>query len=205
MAYAVLGATGQVGGCVVDDLTMSHENQINLFVRSQDKLYNQRPQLQDDQNVQVFHGTMQDVNTLADCLSDTRGNANLRPSSNLLIESIAAAFLCIAENRNKPGCDVAQQQAKNVVNALRTLRERDSHAHLPMLVVLSSASTDAHLMRDFPAIPYWFLKTGMSYVYADLEKAESYLRSQDWIKQVHVKPGGLSQVGPHVNKLAMFY
>jgi hypothetical protein len=205
MAYAVLGATGQVGGCVVDVLTKDHEKKINLFVRSQDKLYNQRPQLADAQNVQVYEGTMQDVNTLADCLSDTRGDTHLLPSLEMLTGPTAAAFLCIAENRNKPGCDVAQQQAKSVVNALQTLRGRDSQARLPMLVMLSSASTDAHMMRDFPAIPYWFLKSGMSYVYADLEKAESYLRSQDWVKQVYVKPGGLSQVSFRVDKSAMFY
>lgn len=100
-------------------------------------------------------------------------------------------FLAAAAVENEPGCNVARQQAKNIVAALELLRKRDPHVRLPVIVVLSSASLERYLMKDIPEWAHSFLSKGCSYIYTDLRQAEVFMRSHEWIKQVYIKPGGL--------------
>lgn len=80
-----------------------------------------------------------------------------------------------------------------VVSALEKLRRDEPNAKPPRLIVLSSASLSAHLSRSVPRVVHWLLLTCASHVYADLAKAETYLRSQgSWISTTFVKPGGLA-------------
>ena len=175
MAYALLGSTGQVGGSIIEVLQQqSPAKQIHCFARSKQKLLKSRPELESSPNVSMFEGTLEDTDVLTECISGT-----------------SAVFMAAAASDNIPNCDVAQQQAKCVVRALGRIRERDANARLPQLIVLSSSSTDPHLNRDIPAIGQMLLHTAASYVYADLSLAEKFLRSQDWVKQVYIKPGGL--------------
>ena len=172
--YAVLGATGSTGGSIVEVLLKSADKKIRPFVRSKEKLLTQRPELESLPNVTIFEGQLQNVETLADCLTGT-----------------TAAFLAIGETDNVPGTSVAQEQAKAAVAALELIREQDPNARLPQLIVLSSASLERKLMQDFPAAAYAVLERAAGHVYDDLRLAEEYLRSHEWIKQVYIKPGGL--------------
>ena len=46
-------------------------------------------------------------------------------------------------------------------------------------------------MQEVPKIGQTVMKMAASHIYDDLRKAETFLRSHDWIKQVYIKPGGL--------------
>ncbi|KAK3684470.1 hypothetical protein LTR37_020247 [Vermiconidia calcicola] len=177
--YAVLGSTGQVGGSIIEVLLHDSEKRIHACARSKQKLLSMRPTLSSSPNVAIFEGTLRDTDTLTDCITGTN-----------------AVFLAAAASDNIPGCTVAQEQARAVIEALKNLRKRDPQARLPQLVVLSSSSLEPHLVENIPPIGRWVLHTAASHVYADLRLAEQFLRSHDWVKMVFVKPGGLSHDKP---------
>ncbi|KAK5171859.1 uncharacterized protein LTR77_003495 [Saxophila tyrrhenica] len=183
--YAVLGSTGTVGGSVIEELLKSPARHIYAYARSTKKLFTLHPDWEKSPNLDAYEGTLQDIETLADCISGTK-----------------AVFMCAATAENQPGCDVARQQAKSVVKALDELRIREPQAQLPQLVVLSSSTLEPHLTRDLPALFHWLLVRAGSHIYADLELAEQFLRSRDDIKQVYIKPGGLVQDIPHGHQLS---
>lgn len=171
--FAVFGCTGQVGSSVLDLLLKSPDSTIHAYVRSRQKLYAMRPQLETATNVRVFEGSLEDTDLLTDVIHGTQ-----------------AVFMAAAASDNVPGCTVARNQAEGVVRALEQLR-KEPDSKLPRLVILSSASLNRELNKDFPTPAYYLLHMAASYVYHDLEQAEHFLRSHDWIKQVYIKPGGL--------------
>lgn len=177
--YAVLGATGQIGGHVFQTLLDRPDVQIRAFVRSRTKLSRQYPQItQDDisRRVTIHEGTIDNIDVLSACLRSTD-----------------AAFLCVAASASQPGCRIAQDQSINVVAALEKIRSSDTRKKLPTLIMLSSAETDDKL-NDAPWLIAKILFTANYYIYTDLIKAEAYLRERaDWIGTVFFKPGGISR------------
>lgn len=176
--YAVLGATGNCGQSLLTVLGDRSAN-INCFVRSKKKLEGMSPEIASRSNVNIFEGSIsgsdEEVPGLTACLKGTH-----------------AAFLAVAATLNTPGCSIAQDTARSVVASLRKLKEQDSLAKLPRLVILSSASTSEQFSKDLPPIARWVLHTGASNIYADLELAEKYLRSEsDLVSTTFVKPGGM--------------
>ena len=179
--YALLGATGNVGGQVLDVLAQRKDLNIHCFVRSADKLRSQKSSICSQPNVKIFEGAISDRQedraSLADCLRGTQG-----------------AFLCVATLFNDPHTSIARQQAAAVVSALETLRSKDKSAKLPVLVMLSSAEAEdpLHFSLGLPWIARKILFNGMYWIYTDLIEAEKYLRSKDWVNAVYFKPGGIS-------------
>ena len=183
--YAVLGSTGQVGGSILEVMLHSPERKIHALARSRRKLLAQKPELDSSPNVSIYEGALSDTDILRECITGT-----------------SVVFLCAAASDNIPYTDIAQQQAICVVRSLEAIRENDPRARLPQLIVLSSATLNEKFTQSTPAIGAWVIKRAASWVYADLRLAEEYLRSHDWIKQVHVKPGGLSHDKPHGHVLS---
>lgn len=181
--YAVLGATGNIGGHVLQTLIKRPDVKIRAFVRSRSKLEKQRPELVNDPDVQarvsLYEGSITSVDVLADCLEDAD-----------------AAFLCVAAFASTPGCRIALDQATNVVTALEQVRGRsngNNGAKLPTLIMLSSSETDDNL-NDVPWPMNRILYAANYYIYEDLIRAEQYLRQRsDWIDAVYFKPGGISE------------
>src|SRR5690242_7726943 len=99
-AYAILGATGQVGGSILKLLGSSPENNINVLVRSRAKLEKSYPSLSSKLNIRVFEGNVSDVATLAQCLEGTR-----------------TVFLTTAVTDNDPGVSIAVDTAHAVISA----------------------------------------------------------------------------------------
>lgn len=172
-SYAVLGATGQIGGSILELLLRSPDNKVHAYVRSKRKLLAQNLELESKLNLTIFEGSITDTQVLKSCVQDTK-----------------AVFLAAGASDNVPGCSIAQEQTSSVVQALKALRIEGQN-RLPQLIILSSASLEDHLIRDLPWAAQKVMKMAASHVYVDLRMAETYLRSQDWIKQVYIKPGGL--------------
>ena len=180
--YAVLGATGHCGTALIDNLLRTEGAQINAYCRNKTKLIQKTPQVATNKRVQIYQGSIYDIDLLADCIRGTR-----------------AIFHVVATNDNVPGCNVGLETAKNIVSALEKLktasRNEGSSPDVPppKIILLSSGTIDDHLSRHEP----WWLRsillTSASHVYADLRRTEAYLRAeQDVVKTVFIKPGGLS-------------
>ncbi|PVH89163.1 hypothetical protein DL98DRAFT_523966 [Cadophora sp. DSE1049] len=177
-AYAVLGATGTVGQSLLNFILQSPTNGIHAYCRSSQKLKNLSPSIATNKQVKIFDGSLQDTSLLANRLQGTN-----------------AAFLAIAEVKNKPGCSIAQETAHAVVSALSLLRKQNGDQKLPRLVVLSSASLDHSLMSPTPAFILNILYRANSHIYDDLRAAENFLLSKEnesLVSATFVRPGALS-------------
>lgn len=201
--YAVLGATGNCGKALIQNLLQPAStptstnntadgtgNIIHAYCRNKAKLYRVLPEVIDNKHVQIYDGSIHNVQLFADCL---RG--------------VQTAFLVVNTNNNVPGCTLAQDTAHIVVEALQRLKdEHDLIANNnnnnnnsntpfkpPKLVLLSSASIDPHISRDM----HWWLRPiimrAASHVYQDLRVTEAFLRAQaHWLTTIFVKPAGLA-------------
>lgn len=201
--YAILGATGQTGGSVLQVLAAERPDvDIKCLVRSRPKLERMYPDIvasSSSSRVQVFEGQISDVPLLTDC-----------------IRGATAVFMCVASPDNKPHLRIARDQAEAVVAALEALREEQHQQQqsaqaqgekesgttanaaktplLPLLVMLSSAETDEpRFCADLPWAARRLLFAANWWVYTDLIAAERYLRERSgWVDAVFVKPGGIS-------------
>lgn len=191
--HAVLGATGQTGGSVLQVLAAERPDvRINCLVRSRAKLERMYPDVVASPRVRVFEGQISDIPLLTDCVRGT-----------------SAVFMCVASPDNKPHLRIARDQAEAVVAALDALRTEQQSAQaqgeksgatantktpLPLLVMLSSAETDeSRFCADIPWAARRLLFTANWWVYTDLIAAEKYLRERSgWVDVVFVKPGGIS-------------
>ena len=172
--YAVLGATGSTGGSLLTVLLQRPNAKIHAYCRSKQKLLRQFPGIEDNKNVEIFAGRLDDTNLLANCLSGTR-----------------AAFHAVAVNHNQPGCTICMDTSKVIIAALKDMKAKDQH--LPKLIVLSSSSTEHRLVEQVPRIIEIVLYYAFSYVYNDLKVAEDFLRSHgDLVSSSFVKPSALS-------------
>ncbi|KAF2832488.1 NAD(P)-binding protein [Ophiobolus disseminans] len=175
--YAILGATGSTGSSILRLLSATPENRINVLVRSKSKLKKVAPSSVDNSNIEVFEGSISDIDTLSRCIAGTR-----------------AVFLTVAVVDNQPGCTIAQDTAHVVVDALNLLKKGDQTFKPPRLIVLSSSSVDDKFWDDTPAIVHNTIWNCMSNIYTDLAKAEKYLRAQeDWLSCTFVMPGGITK------------
>jgi putative NADH-flavin reductase len=173
--YAILGATGSTGTAILQLLSASPHNHINLLVRSQSKLANLSPSALSNPNIHIFESSISDIPTLTHCLTNT-----------------SAVFLAVAVNANVPGCSIAQDTAHAVISALSILKKDDAHFKPPRLIVLSAAPLEPALWPNPSTWQRKLLYCALSNLYADLELAHAYLRSQDsWVSSTFVMPGGI--------------
>lgn len=188
-SYAILGATGQVGGKVLQVLLNNPENELHVYVRSKSKLLKATPEVQENPKVQIFEGDLQDVELISNCLRGTK-----------------AVFMTVALTENLPGCSISMDCSRVVVEALRKIRHEQSAFKAPRLIVLSSAETSPweQFSKDVPRFVYNSLWCANGYIYTDLAKAEHYLEQQsDWLTSVFVKPGGLVDDKARGHKLSL--
>lgn len=174
--YSILGATGQVGGSILELLGSSPKHSINVLVRSHAKLQKTYPSLSSKPNIRVFEGNISDIATLSHCLQGT-----------------SAVFLTVAVTENIPGVSISLDTAHAVISALKSLKAQDPHFKPPRLVVLSSASLDIKYWKTVPSFVHNMMYAANVHIYDDLARAETYLRQyEDWLDMTFVMPGGLS-------------
>ncbi|KAL8866793.1 MAG: hypothetical protein Q9198_008755 [Flavoplaca austrocitrina] len=176
--YAILGATGETGGALLELLLKDPTNHINAYVRSKSKLLKQRPNLAENENVKIFEGSIADIPLMTSTLSP----------------QFDAAFCVLATNENIPGIRIAQDTATSVIAALCHLRNEDVHFKPPKLLFLRSASLNSTMLGKLPAVAKPFITRAMSHVYADLRFAEENLRlHRSWLDVKLVQPGALTE------------
>ncbi|KAI1267864.1 hypothetical protein F5Y18DRAFT_272813 [Xylariaceae sp. FL1019] len=175
--YAVLGATGNCGGALIENLLPSPEVTIHAYCRSAAKLAKQFPAAVSKQRIKTFEGQIDDVELFSKCIKGCR-----------------AIFAAVTMNDNIPNVRVAQDMTHTLISALKTLREQDPNSKLPKVIVLSSASLEPSLCGNLPRLMHWVVTHCNSSVYADLRVQERLLRAEEsWLTTIFVKPGGLSK------------
>ncbi|MCJ1399414.1 hypothetical protein MMC11_002616 [Xylographa trunciseda] len=175
--YAVLGSTGNCGTALIENLRRQPGALIHAYCRNRSKLLRLLPDIKEGGQVNIFEGSIQDIELLTKCISDCR-----------------AVFLVVSTNDNIPGCRVAQDTAAAVIQVLQSLKDRGgAQQTMPKLVLLSSATIDDYLSRHLPYLLRLILFRSASHVYRDLIETEKLLRAQeDWLTTIYVKPGALS-------------
>jgi oxidoreductase AflX len=174
--FAILGATGNTGQAILTLLLKDSSAKVHCFVRSAKKLQGQSPELRDNKRVKIFESSLNDIPALAECIAPCD-----------------AVFSCIATEENAPGCSIALDTAHAVVAAMSHIRcVHKSSAPLPRIIVLSSGTINDRLCREQPVLARYFVWTGFSYIYADLQRAETYYKlHRSWMTVIFVQPGGL--------------
>jgi putative NADH-flavin reductase len=174
-SYAIFGATGNCGTAILSQLLDKPEIKINAYCRNKDKLLRLFPAVADDTKVEIFEGSISDIDLLARCAKGCQ-----------------TVYLLTSTNDNVPGYHVSQDLAHGVVAALEKLKALETGFRAPKLVLLSSATIDDYLSRKIPFFRPIMLRAA-SNVYEDLRRAESFLRThEDWLSTIYIKPGGLS-------------
>ncbi|KAH8810955.1 putative NAD-dependent epimerase/dehydratase [Xylogone sp. PMI_703] len=178
--YAVLGSTGNCGSALIDNLLRDPKNCVNAYCRSRSKLLHLFPDVQEGAQINVFEGSIHDVELLTACVRGCR-----------------AIFLTVTTNDNIPGCSVARDTAISVIEALQNIRESTENdgrvEPLPKVILLSSATIDEQFSRHVPYVLRQILYRSASYVYKDLLETEQLLKQQeDWLTSIYFKPGALS-------------
>lgn len=175
--YAILGATGFTGQNLLKLLAKSPENHINVYVRSKAKLERMFPTIVTQSNVHIFEGQLHDLDLMRRCLAN-----------------VSAVFSVVATNDNVRNCSIAQDSARVLVETLQSIREKDAHARLPRLIILSATPVSRNKsINDYAGFGHWLLMKALCNLYGDLIKAESFLRQhEDWLNVVFIQPGALS-------------
>lgn len=184
-SYAILGGTGNCGSALLTLLLRTTNARVNVYCRNKDKLIRLVPEVAGNKQVQVFTGSILDVDLLAKAMSGCR-----------------AVFLTASTNDNIPGCHISQDLATTVIKALEHTKS-NVEATIPRLVLLSSATIDPWLSRKSPWVNAIVWRSAW-HVYRDLEMAEKILRAnEDWVSCVYIKPGGLSVDEQHGHQLTL--
>jgi hypothetical protein len=179
--FAILGATGLTGQQLVKCLLQKPENKLNLYVRSEPKLLQLFPSIQENRQVRIFEGSMNDIPLVSSCLDGTK-----------------AVFSVLASNDNTPGMTIARDAAATVLAALFRLDEKNKDVKLPRVVVLSSASVNPLLYATEPKLVHYIVYYAFWHVYQDLIGAQKmYQKAIDAgdlaIDVRFVEPGGLTK------------
>lgn len=174
--YAVLGATGNCGQALMQLLLQTEGAKIKAYCRNQDKLFRLVPEAKGHPRVEVFTGSIVDVDLLAKAM-----------------HGATSVFLTATTNDNIPGCHISQDLAHTVIKSLEQIKTSSpSPPPVPKLILLSSATLDPWISRKQPFVNSIIRKSAW-HVYKDLELAEAFLREhEDWVSCIYIKPGGLS-------------
>ncbi|TGO31384.1 hypothetical protein BHYA_1438g00010 [Botrytis hyacinthi] len=175
--FAILGATGATGQQLVKQLLKSPEHELNLYIRSKSKLLKIFPNIETDGRVQLFEGSMNDLELLGSCIYSTQ-----------------AVFSVLAINDNVPGMTIAYDAAASILGALRLLKNKGQATHQQRIVVLSSESVNERLQRS-SSFKHWIVYRAFWHVYKDLERAEDlYIQAAKDSGDIDVKfihPGAI--------------
>lgn len=157
---AILGATGKTGRevlrCLLENDTTTLR--IHIYVRSQAKLLSIFPEITSNANIQIWEGSITDVELIKGCLAG--------------VEKIVCT---LGENDNRRGVHILQDASNSIIAALDGLRIGKLEGQKPHLIFLSSSTYNARFAAARPPFVHWLIKTAFSYPYADLLAAQNRL------------------------------
>ena len=176
ITFSLLGATGNCGCALLELLLATPDVRIKTYCRNKDKLFRLVPAAANNPRVEVFAGSILDVDLLGKAMQGAQ-----------------AVFLTATTNDNIPGCHISQDLARTVIRALeKTKSLPETERSIPKLALLSSATLDPWISRKNPWVNA-IVRRAAWHVYQDLELAEQFLRQHEkWVPCVYIKPGGLS-------------
>ncbi|KAI9798331.1 MAG: hypothetical protein M1825_005380 [Sarcosagium campestre] len=175
--YAILGATGSTGSSILTYLLGRDDTRIKVYVRSRAKLLKAFPNLDENKKVQIFEGSIEDIEVISACVRDTK-----------------AVFSTVAINENVPHMRVAQHTAHCVVAALSTNRIAEPSSKVPTVVVLSAGSVNPEVLDpQLPKFAHWLFVSGaLNYLNDDLKHAEAYYQlHKAWLPFVFAHPANI--------------
>lgn len=179
--FAILGGTGSTGSAIITQL-LGSQHILHIYARSEDRLLDTIPQLNDTDRVKLFIGSLDDADNLADCL-----------------DGVSAIFSAVASNTSEPNISIARDTAKAVVTALERHKHRAESKgesfKCPTLLFLASASTSRTHIKGEPWLARTIVWQCLYHIYHDLELAQAYLSApeQDWLPHVVICPGALTK------------
>jgi putative NADH-flavin reductase len=175
--FAILGATGATGQQLVKQLLKSPEHELNLYIRSKSKLLKIFPNIETDERIQLFEGSMNDLELLGSCIFSTQ-----------------VVFSVLASNDNMPGMTIAYDAAASILGALRILKDKGQAIQQQRIVVLSAEPVNEKLYGSSP-FQHWIIYHAFWHVYKDLERAEDlYIQAAKDSGDIDVKfiqPGAI--------------
>jgi hypothetical protein len=173
-AYAVLGATGNCGLVLLQQLLARKDVKINAYCRSRTKLCRLLPEITADKRVEVFESSVKEEGLLANCTRNCSA-VFVGSTKTTLLAAIPVKLLSTASSELSGNWKI------------------ESSIILPKSCLLSSSSLDNFMSPNMGALFEAVLKRSAFYVYEDLPLAEEMLRQEkDWITTVYMRPGCLA-------------
>lgn len=180
--YAILGATGQTGSEIVRHLLDDPTSHLNIYARSASRLETMHPGLTNLPNVSLFIGQLDDKQLMASCLAKAD-----------------VVLSAVAQNRNEPGCSIAQRTALAIIEALDGLRT--SNRPIPTVVFLASGGVDPVSTAKSHVVMRKVMHWVLYHVYTDLERSIELFRENPWVPLVIAAAGGLVHSTSHTIEL----
>jgi len=185
--FAIIGATGRTGGCILEILAKNPSDKVKLYVRSRQKLARLFPNIVQQENIEIFSGSIEDVDMIARCIGES-----------------SVIFTTIAPQSNDPRSHVALITAQSVVAAIRRNQSRITTVEVPHIIALSSATINPIFNKFTPRPVHFLLRTSLCNKYADLKAMEDFLYLQhSWLHATFVQPGGLVEDAPKGFELSL--
>lgn len=182
----VLGATGKTGRGIVKELLAKTDCNINIYVRSLEKLLGIFPHISSNDRVSIFEGSIKDAGLMTRCLAGA-----------------STIFFTLGDNDNKP-ISVIEDSAKTVLSALRTLSESSEYQpwEKPRLIMLSSSTWNPRFAAARPAVVHWAIKTAFHHPYTDLLKGQALFTESSLCNTLLVQPGAIMQDDPSGHEIS---
>ncbi|KAJ5833270.1 hypothetical protein N7474_001581 [Penicillium riverlandense] len=160
--FALLGATGHTGRLILKKLlqqTSIPDIEVQVYVRSRQKLESLVPSISSDNRVSIFEGHLEDEGLIRNCVS-----------------GVDTIFCTIGENENIPGVTVLQDTAQAILTALSSLQKQSILRWTrPRLIMLSSATWNARFAATRPIVLDWMIRNAFAHPYHDLVEAQKML------------------------------
>jgi hypothetical protein len=173
---ALFGATGKTGRVVLQHLRSAEDSaflELHVYVRSTKKLQGLFPDILSDQHVEIFEGSIADIDLLENCC---RG--------------VDTIICTMGENENLPTVSVLEDTAHGILESLRRLQEGEGGTfQKPKLILLSSSTWNPKFAAARPLLVHWMIKTAFSYPYADLLRAQTkYMENSSLLTMILIQP-----------------
>ncbi|KAK5999909.1 hypothetical protein QM012_004997 [Aureobasidium pullulans] len=176
---ALLGATGQTGQAVLNDLlTRNIDIDINIYVRSKSKLIDQFPNLDSCPNAHVFAGDISDTVLIQK-----------------LLTNVDTIIFTLGWNENRPGPTIIEDGARAIIKALRGLKtntNEDKKQAPPRLIFLSSMTWNERLHDKTPPLGIRMIRLAFYWPYQDLLAGQRILLAEsELVKVTLIQPPAL--------------
>ncbi|KAG9545913.1 NAD(P)-binding protein, partial [Aureobasidium melanogenum] len=173
---ALLGATGQTGQAVLNDL-LNRDIDINIYVRSKPKLIDQFPTLSSSPKAHIFSGEISDSTLIRN-----------------LLTNVDTIIFTLGWNENRRGPTIIEDGARAVVKALRELAHNSTNEQKqpPRLIFLSSVTWNERLNGENPPMSIRMVRLAFYWPYQDLLAGQRLLLSEpELVKVTLIQPPAL--------------